>query len=348
MIRVDFLSKTKQNKEIKIECKGDVQFLVKKGDLVNIGSELFRIRKRSLLESYFLPKVLGIKVESTRDYIGRVEGEYVLEGDLLAERLSSGGLINKRVLAGKDGVISFNRLKNGYLDIVGEYIETITKSTFNGVVNDIVLGEYISFSVEGGNVGYIIDKNVEDKMSDISGELKILGGGDSILNIKSLDDSYENSIVFSGRHMYPELANQLYKRGAKCILTYSIDYLDFRSINVPLVVIGGFGHLTPNKEVHEFIKSSKGSEVKIDIENKEILIVDSPGIDLDKYKGNKFFLSELAEDTQLIVKEGERFGAIAYSQKAVDENLEDGVLVVKIQDGARTVLPNGSVEVFVS
>lgn len=352
MNRIQFTPYLKEGCEVKILCPGEVDFFVGVGDKVSKGQPLYKIRKRELKESYFLPTVLGVKIENIRDYIGRVGGEYVVKGDLIAERLASGGLITKKVIAGVEGIVSTNRLDKGFLDIVGEYQDESVESIFDGFVKEIVLNSYIIFGVDVAAFPFIIARNIRsphiDAIGGLTGELAILGDGDSVYNSKHLDRSYSDKIVFVGRYLRPELAVELYKKGAVALITYSIDYHDFKDLSVPIVVLAGFGQLRVNTELTDYLKSHKGYRVNIDSDNNELHFVNAEGLDLSKYKGNKYFAEELKEGDSVLIYEGERFATMGKVTSQIEEHLEDaGYVSITAQDGARTIVHSSSVAIVI-
>lgn len=351
MNRVRFLTKTENQTEVQMSCAGDVEFFVKTGSEVKQGDKLFKINRRELLESHYLPKLLGVKPNKCLDYIGRVPGEFVSEGELIAEKLTSAGMVTKKITAGVDGIISIDRISKGYLDILGEYENIIIKSPFVGRVKEIVINEFLVFETSAAVCEYLIDKNLDNsaKLSDeITGRIELLNEGENMYKLNTLKDSYNGSIVFTGRHLYPNLARQLYQKGAICIVTYSMDYIDFQELDVPVIVMAGFGQLRVNRAIMDFLKDSSGLVAKIDPLKNQVQIVGKEGTDLKTFKGNKYFAPVLSEGMNVRVNQGDRFGTMAEISPSVDEGMRDeGYQSVKTDDGTGMIIDSTALEVLV-
>ena len=98
MNRLRILPKKKID-QTSILLQGETTLFVSVGEFVVVGQKLFESQRKKVKESYYLPKILGVKIERSIDYVGRISGEYVSTGDLLGEKLTAGGMLGKRILA---------------------------------------------------------------------------------------------------------------------------------------------------------------------------------------------------------------------------------------------------------
>lgn len=274
MKRVQRLVHKIKEHNVLIPVNGNATYLCKRLDHVRKGSVLYSSNNNRIEEAHALNEELGVNIKDVSDYLVRIDGEYVMQGEVIAERLVNGGLSLKRVVAGKDGILSFSRINKGVVDILGEQEIVEYKSPIYGKVVDIDInvGIYIStecFSVFGKN-------NYKQEKVEYSGHFIFVGTGESVYTIKHLDDNYEGKIVFVGKYVYPELIVELYKRGAYHVITYSINYDDYRNIQFPITVLGGFGNIIMPDLWYRSIKDFNNSycSVVVDKGKSTVYIVD--------------------------------------------------------------------------
>ncbi|MCA9374874.1 hypothetical protein KC622_00930 [Candidatus Dojkabacteria bacterium] len=270
MNRKETIWKIESKFDYRIPLRGNNRLYVEVGDNVAPGSKLFNAEHKKLMETYHLPSLLGIKADNVKDYVGRINGEYISKGDLIAERLMSGGLASKRVISGSDGIVSLTRVGSGYVDILSESEDKEVTSPVNGTVSEISLNNYISLSTSAVGLEYEVSKNLEKPGSplngQIQGELELIGNGDSVYTEKDLNSNYSDKIVFAGRYLPLDLLIKLYERDCSLVLAYSLDYLDYKKTDMPVVILGGFGQLSLPKEILKFFQKAAGKHVVIPTE----------------------------------------------------------------------------------
>ncbi len=330
------INKVKEHKVL-VPAEGLVTFNCKRLDQVRKGTTLFTTKNQKVVETHILTEELNVKVQDVKEYLVRIEGEYVMQGEQLAERLVNGGLSIKRVSAGTDGIISFARLDRGVIDILGEEEIIEHKSPIYGRVTDIdiVKGVYIStecFGIFGKN--NYIKENIE-----LSGEFVFLGSGDSIYSSKHLSERYDNKIVFVGKFVYPDLVSELYKRGAMHVITYAINYEDLRNISFNITVLGGFGNIAMPDMWYNSIKDFNGSYVSILLEKGKstIYIVDDAQYLIENQVKIK---SDIVDDLKVgmdvrirDISNLNEIGKVAY--------IENEYIQVRLESGS-TILVNAS------
>ena len=266
------------SEKVLIPFEGRVDCNVKEGNYFDRGDELFSTEKRKIIDSYYLPQELEIKEEKAKDYVCRIEGEYITKGEVIAEKLMSGGLLSKRLSSKSEGIIDFSRLDEGYVDILAETKSQKFKSKFSGYVVDINLGKGITvcsdvcdiplFSINSKNKGrYLTSTDL------IYGELEVLGDAESIPSVKNLKKSYENKVVFAGRFLYPDMVLELFTRGASFVVLGSMDYNSFVDLKVPAGLLIGYGNVYFDKVLFGILRELNKSHVCIDFDSNSMKIL---------------------------------------------------------------------------
>ena len=252
--------------------------LVKKGDLVKMGDNILRRKDNVVKYSFYLPEQMGVPAEKCLECITCIDGELVTQGTIIAERVVAGGLNVKKLISPSDGVIDLSRIKKGYLDILGEEVITDIKSSFSGKVVDInpVDGIVINSPAYAFDIKLISEvynlKNDEELNKKVFGEFVFLGDGKDLL-LKAEDIDYHNKIVFVGKYLHPSLLNDLFNKGASFVLTYSMDYRDFRTQGLPVGVLGGFGEIFTSEKIIQALKNMIGSFAIVDYEESQIFFL---------------------------------------------------------------------------
>ncbi len=309
----------------RIPFNGEAQIFVSIGDDVKYGQVLFEARRKEILESHFLPKLLSIKPSDSSEYVGRLSGEYVDPGDLLGEKLSAGGMIERKIVAGDSGVVSLERINQGYIDILGETVNFSYESPIEGKIVGITLGSYIEIEAESSTVKLFGSSNLlhalESETNTIVGPLEVIGKGDSVYTAKDLKDSYEGSIVYAGRFLYQTLAEELYLRGVYSVISYSMNYSELMNSKIPVAVVSGYGQIPVNKDFENFIVSCSGQLVSVDVNGKYFSIANKGGLNMTSFKGKKYFTSKLVVGETLMSINSELMGVVGeFSEDLGDES----------------------------
>jgi len=309
-----------------VELPIDVEIEVKKGDKVKEGTILYIQVVSDIVETHFLPKALGVRASNSADYIGRVAGQLIAKGDLLAEKLSGVGLITKRIIAGIDGIISTKRIKHGYIDILDEARERKVTSPVSGIITGITLGKSIEIEsssvavdffavnhlnkaahhvdslsgehVVSGNIVSLV-RRVDDNTNATNSKRFIKSGEfnypesvetDAInsyknsnknaveltMNLDPSDMNFKGKVVYVGNYLDPEIAKKLYQREAIAIIANAMDYTDYVDLNIPIIILNGFG-LQSGRENYSFewllnkaLIATKELFVEVSVESKQL------------------------------------------------------------------------------
>lgn len=270
------------------------QLLVSKNSNIRVGTELLRKRTNVIMQSFYIPEQIGGSKEDSHRYVTCIDGELITKGTILAERVIAGGLNVKKLISPVDGVIDLDRINSGYLDILGEENIAVVKSTFTGKVLDTnpFEGIKISTSAEACDIKLISDtyggKN-EKLHKKVFGEFMFLGDGKELL-LKAEDIDYHDKIVFVGKYLHASLLYDLFEKGASFVLTYSMDYRDFRKQGLPIGVIGGFGEIFYSEQILNALYRLKGTFSIVDYQESQIFFLNNHN---SKKKKDTLFLDSL-------------------------------------------------------
>jgi len=243
--------------------------VIKEGN-INVGDILLKRSQSTLKKSLYVPKMLNCKVEESEKYLLRMDGEYVERDEILAKKLASSGLTFTEITCPVSGVLELSRIKQGYIDILGEEVESVFKSDFTGYVNGINPTDGLTITSNAVCVDGVVSTKSSGKLF---GNLEILGDGESILTESSLDVDYTGKIVWVGPYLYNRVAVELFERGAIAILTYSMSYNEFRNIGLPIMILGGFGSVHCDSLFLNRIISLKGKFVIVDCSENQLFVV---------------------------------------------------------------------------
>jgi len=315
---------------------------IKEGESIKKGQEILTKSGSHITHSFYLPEGIDVQVSKLKEHINCIDGELVEKGDVLVERVMPGGLSVKKVVSPVQGVVDLSRLKSGYLDILGEEEETIVKSSFEGVVEGID-------PIDGINVisdAYALDllsisdaNNRGKKDRRIVGEFTVIGNGRDLV-LKADEESYRDKVVFTGKYLHPELLYDLFQKGALFVLTYSMDYMDFRKQGLPVGIVGGFGEIYSSKDIAELISSMESVFVIVDYDESQIFFVTNN----KTYTTKEELFVKTAIGSKVISRALSNYGMLG---KVVGVEEESNYINVEWEGGQRTIINIGSVE-FVS
>ena len=258
------------NYKFSIPMNGNEKVFVKQGSYISPGEKLFEGFNSVIKKSVYLPKAVNCRVEDSYKYITRIDGEYIDKGDRIAQQVSGTGLTITEAVAPDSGVVDLSRISKGYIDILGEEKSAVFESDFEGYINTINPNDGMVITSDAVCVDATAVTKSENRYF---GKLEILADGRSIVTEKVLEDDYRGKIVWAGPYLYDKVAYELFERGAVAILTYAISYREFRSIGLPVAVLGGFGSVHCDTQFLERLISFKGKLTILDgIENQLFII----------------------------------------------------------------------------
>jgi hypothetical protein len=187
------------------------------------------------------------------------------------------GLVIKKVISDVEGIINFESLDKGVVQIMSERVEMNESLAINGKVKKIDLLKGITFTILAKKLIPFV-QSFEYVLGNISlykgyqnniNYFRVIKHGDSVYTVNDLESDYKDCIVFAGRFLYPSLFKEIINRGATAVIAYSMDYDDYLSIEASkkIIIIGGFGHLDLNQKSIEAITKHDGKFVFVDGQN---------------------------------------------------------------------------------
>jgi len=259
------------NYSFKIPLSGGEKLYVKNQQKINLKDPLFSKSENRIMDSYFLVDELGCKTSDCFKYITCIDGSYVDEGEIIAQKTSSNGLTIKQIKVKESGIVDLARINKGLVDILAEEETVTVESNFSGIVNDVLPGSYISINSPASALDLSTSTLFEEKLF---GSLIFLNKENEVIH-KLPDIALKEKIVWAGAYLSLDLAMKIFKKGAKAILTYSMEYDDFKGLGLPIGVIEGFGKIyCDQKLLTEFYKLDNNFAV-LDGEEKQLFILES-------------------------------------------------------------------------
>ena len=326
--------------EFNIPYTASDRVLVKEGQKVNVGDPILERNQNSKAYTFYVPNEIPISAQDVKKHITCINGELVKEGDVLVEKEMSSGLTVKKLISPIEGVVDLSRLDSGYIDILGEESSSLFQSSFMGEVLsiDLVDGITVRAKVSAMDIKVLSKMYQEEEKGKIFGEFVVIGDGVN-LQVKADGEDYTDKIVFAGKHLHTSLLQDLFEKGAAFVLTYSMDYSDFRKQTLPLGILGGFGEISCGNEILKSIGSKDSSLCVVDLDESQIFF-------LSDYKGKETggnFVKSLIGSTvrSLALSNYSMIGKVM----GVEE--EGSFLTVEWEGGSRGMIDIGSVE-FIS
>lgn len=317
--------------------------LLDKGQKIKEGTEIMKKRGSSIKYSFYLPEQIGVSIPDIEKSLNCIDGELVNEGDVLAEKVVMKGLNVRKLVSPAQGVVDLSRMEKGYIGLLGEESEVVIKSTFKGQVEGInpVDGINIVSDAFALDILAIADSSLKNETEDkkIVGEFLVLGDGkDLLLNVEDID--CQDRIVFVGKYLHPDLMHDLFEKGASFILTYSMEYEDFRRQGLSVGVIGGFGEIYSSKSILELIASMKDKFVVVDYSENQIFFVTNK----TPYQSKEDLFVKSSVGSQVISRSLSNYGMLGKIVSVEEYNL---YVNVEWETGHNSMINMGSLE-FVS
>ncbi len=316
------------NYRFKIPIKNTDRIIAKEGD-INIGDTLFERVDTPLKKSISVTKILKCKNDECERYINRVDGEYIEEGEVIAKRTTSGKLSVIELVSPVSGILDMNRIKMGYIDILGEESVSIVKSDFTGYIETINPVDGLVVVTDAVCVDGVVTTKIEDKFF---GKLEVLGDGRSILKESSLDADYSGKIVWVGPYLYNKVAVELFERGAVAVITYAMSYSEFRDVGLPIMVLGGFGSVHCDSVFLNKFLEFKNKFVMLDSLENQLFILSSSNIESKGWFVNVY-------NNQLVISRSQ--SSYGYIGKVIEFDQDSGNVFVDFGNKGKSLMNIG-------
>lgn len=256
--------------KFEIPLNGREKLFVNQGGYIKKGTELFETNISTVKKSIYIPKTLDCRIEDSPKCISRINGEYIEQGEVIANRRSSGGLTVTEIIAPVSGILDLSRIGKGYADILGEESSSLFVSNFDGYINTINPTDGLIITAPAVAIDAVAMTKTENKYF---GHLEILDDGKSIVTEGSLKDDYTGKIVWVGPYLYKKVAVELFERGAIALVTYAMSYEEFRNIGLPVAVLGGFGAVHTDKQFLDKFLELKDNIVVLDETESQLFVI---------------------------------------------------------------------------
>lgn len=320
----------------KAPVSGRDKVLVKAGEKVVEGTEMFFRKGNYVRHSFYLPDQLSCNISNLPDCVTCIDGELINEGDVLAEKIAAGGLTVKRLVSPSSGIVDLARIRHGYIDILGEEQESLFKSTFDAEIIDVNPLDGITFKTSALALDLISISNTQN--ITLAGEFKTINTGKDV-KLKGDDASYQDKIVFVGKHLHQGLLKDLFEKGAKFVLTYSMDYQDYRNQGLPIGIVGGFGEIYSGEKLLKTLADLEGCYTVVDFQESQIFFLK------DTKKGGEkesVFVKNLIGSKMISHASG------SYGMNGEIVGVEgNGYATIEWENGGRGIVSLGSME-FIS
>jgi len=318
-----------------IPLDGGERVYVKNNQRISIGENIFSKSENGIKESYFLVNDLGCKVSECIKYISCIDGSYVEEGHILAQKTVKNGLTVKQIVATVSGIVDLGRITNGFIDILSEEEDTVIKSNFSGTVNEVLPGSYISIKSPASALDLAATTILDNKLF---GNIVCLNKENSMLSdIPNID--LKGKIVWFGSYLPRNLILKIFQRGAKAVLTYSMEYEDFKDIGLPIGVIEGFGKVHCDEKFLSELYKLDDSFVVLDGDENQLFIAKK---EQKEKQTTGFFVKELL-GAKVISRHSSHYGYIGVISQINDLNY----VTVDFGNAGKSIVDIGSLDFVV-
>lgn len=290
------------NYQFNIPLLGGERIYVKDKQKVKVGDKLFAKTDNNIKESYYLVDELGCKTSECLKYITCIDGVYVEKGEILAQKTGRNKLTIKQIVAGVSGIVELDRLSKGFIDILGEEEEIDVKSSFTGVVSQVFPGSAITINSPASALDLVATTIFQQKLF---GDLIFLTDGVEVLT-QIPDIDIKGKIVWAGSYLPLNLAFKLFERGIKAVLTYCMEYEDFKNLGLPVGVIEGFGKIHCDEQFFKQFHKFNNKFVVIDGEERQMFVAKDSQLEKSD---TQYFVRELL-GSKVVSRHSSHYGYI--------------------------------------
>lgn len=320
------------NYNFKIPLTGGERIYIKNQQKVTSGEPLFSKTDNRIKESYFLVEELGCKSSECLRFITCINGSYIEKGEVLAEKTTKKGLAVKQIVSSVSGIVDLERIEKGFIDILAEEEEVTVKSNFNGTVADILPGDHIHINSPASVLDLSATTLFKEK---IFGSMTFLNKEGGVMSdVPDID--LKNKIVWAGSYLPLTLALKVFKKGARAIVTYCMEYEDFKNLGLPIGVIEGFGKIHCD---NIFLKELYKLEEKFVVLNNAEKQLFAAKEQQREQRDREFFVKELL-GAQVISRHSAHYGYIGSIVQINDLNY----VTVDFDKSGKSIVDLGSLD----
>lgn len=323
------------NYNFRIPLSGGERLYIEDKNEIKPGDKLLSKSDNRIKESYFLVDELGCNMSDCMKYVTCINGSYVGEGEVLAQKKSPGGLTVKRIVTRDSGIVDLDRLDKGFIDILSEEESIDLESQFSGSVVEVLPGSHIAINSPASALDLAATTLFEE---ELFGDIVFLNKENKVISDVP-DVDLKNKIVWVGSYLPIRLALKIFKKGAQAILAYSMEYEDFKNLGLPLGIIEGFGKVHCDEKFLKELYKIENKFVVLDRRENQLFIAKQE----QKEQGSKeFFVKELL-GSRVISRHSAHYGYIGTIIQINDLNY----VTVDFGNSGKSIVDLGSLD-FIS
>ncbi len=312
---------------------------------------------------------LGCRPKDVPKYLLRGVGQEVKRGQIFAKKGETSAFFTKTVRAPISGIIADVDEKTGYVTIARPFKEVVVNAYIDGVVKEVLPRRGAVIETPGVRLTGIFGVGRE-----AHGEIKVVvDSPDEVLTEDKIDDSCAGKVVVGGSLVTNEALQKALQVGVRGVVAATASYLNIvkslgvklgvgitgqEEIDLTLILIEGFGHLTMRTSVFEALKALEGkwasingaTQIRAGAIRPEIIVT------FPEYEGE--LAGEELADEDLQVGQRVRvinepyFGMlgeiieIPREPQVVQTEAKVPVVRVRLEGGEEILVPRANVEIF--
>jgi len=308
-------------------------------------------------ENYELPKVMNFK-----------EGDFVKEGDLLAQTSSFFGLFKSQYRARYTGTIELISPITGMVAIreppTPVKIDAFIPGQIINVQEDIGVTVQVNAALVQGIFGIGGERH---------GELVSIAKPDEVLTLEHINSSHEGKILFGGSLVTSDILKKAAEIGVKGIVVGGIKRNDLNQflgyeigvaitgeepIDLTCIVTEGFGNMTMAGHIYDLLTSHAGhlacingaTQIRAGVIRPEIIIPLTQRASVEDDDDRLAYGMEAG--TRIRIIRQPYFGALGHvialpiELQTVETESHVRVLEAKLDDGRTVIVPRANVEIM--
>jgi len=266
------LAKTLVSKTRRLPLKGDVK--VREGELVKADQIVAHTDLPGNIFPVNVANFLNVDPSELDDFMVKKEGDFINQGDILAETKGIFGLFKSSVASPVEGVLDSYSKVTGQAIIREAPIPVNISAYIDGKVSEVIPEEGVVLQTTAAFVQGIFGIGGERR-----GPLKILTKNSGLpLTEDLIDESCKGKVLVGGSFLTLNAFKKAEKMGAEGIIVGGFNYKDIKDIvgfdigvaitgeepvKTTLIITEGFGEIKMADQTFELLKSHEGDVASI-------------------------------------------------------------------------------------
>jgi hypothetical protein len=312
---------------------------------------------------------IGCRPEELPQHMLRQVGQEIKKGQMIAKKGEAQAFFTKTALAPVSGIISKICTETGKVTIARPFKEVVVIAYVQGTVSEIIENRGCVVDTVGIRLNGVFGLGRETH-----GELKMLcNSPDQVLEADMITEDCKDKIIVGGSFATNEALSRALDVGVRGVITGTVNYFNLtqslgvklgvgitgqEDIDITVILMEGFGHLSMRKEAWETLASLEGrmasingaTQIRAGAIRPEIIV---PFTD---YKGElakpAVFDPDLRVGMDVRIINEPYFGAtgkiceIVREPVAIETEARVPVVRVELLDAAQVVVPRANVELL--